>query len=304
MFSRFYIALFFVFGTTFLFSQTTEQSIEEVLQSLQNENELTEVDEENYDNDFDPQQDYLSTPIEKKQFDRETWERIKRRVIDDYVDEEGEYDTDSPYGKQKIKDEDNPYQKSEQNYRKYWDEKQKNSKEVKTRPVKRSPESQSSRSNLPTGGVSLSPVFGQILLVVVVLILVGLIFYLFFKAPVEKQSKKITQDINEISPTEIPKSELELMLEKALANEDYREAIRIYFIFILRALSQKQWINWEKEKTNFSYLIEMRKNNHYNDFEKTVSIYEIIWYGKRTLSKQSYLEIEPVFKALTHELEK
>ncbi|MBK6527473.1 MAG: hypothetical protein IPG07_19110 [Crocinitomicaceae bacterium] len=37
------------------------------------------------------------------------------------------------------------------------------------------------------------------------------------------------------------------MLQEALARADYRGAVRIYFIFIVRDLSQKNWINWEKE---------------------------------------------------------
>lgn len=302
---RFYILFLLVWVTSLSFTQTSEQSIEELLESIENgtfdEDEyLDEADEYN----SDPQQDYLSTPIEKKTFDRDKWNRIKRRVIDDYVDEEGNYDSDSPYGQQKLSDQDNPYQRSEKNYRKYWNEKQKKSKEVKTRPIKRSNPPIQPKSSPSSSGMSISPAFGYVLLIIAIAALVVLIFYLFFKAPIEKKEKKIKQDIGDISPTEIPKTELELMLEKALAKEDYREAIRIYFIFILRALSKKQWINWEKEKTNFSYLVEMRKNKFYTDFETSVTIYELVWYGKRPIDESMYLSLEPKFKSLTQELEK
>ena len=66
--------------------------------------------------------------------------------------------------------------------------------------------------------------------------------------------------IDEVNPVDIPLTELQRLLKDALDQGDYRGAIRIYFIFILRALSKKKWIQWEKEKTNFSYLVEMRKN--------------------------------------------
>lgn len=300
-----YISIAFVFITLFYSAQNSSQSVEELLEAIEN-GTFNEDDYFDEDYESDPQEEYLNTPIEKQTFDREKWNRIKRRVVDDYVNEEGNYDSDSPYGQQRVKDQDNPYQRSEKNYQRYWDEKQKNSKKVKSRPVKqREGRTQPKRSSPPisSGGMAGSAL-GYILLIIAIAALVVLIFYLFFKAPIEKKEKKIKQDIGDVAPTEIPKTELELMLEKALAKEDYREAIRIYFIFILRALSKKQWINWEKEKTNFSYLIEMRKNKFYNEFETSVSIYELVWYGKRALDKEMYLSLEPKFKELTKELEK
>lgn len=303
---RYIILLLFASVTFVSISQTSEQSIEELLESI--ENGTFEADDyiDETQGYSDPQREYLSTPIEKKSFNRDKWNRIKRRVVDDYVDEEGNYDSDSPYGQQKLTDQDNPYQRSEKNYQKYWDEKQKNSQKVKTRPIEKEktafpPRESSSGSN---GGLYISPVFGYVILIIAIVGLVALIFYLFFKAPIEKKTKKIKQDINDIAPTEIPKTELEIMLEKAIKKEDYREAIRIYFIFILRALSKKQWIKWEKEKTNFSYLVEMRKNKFYNEFETSVSIYELVWYGKRPIDINMYQSLEPKFKSLIKELEK
>lgn len=308
-----YILFFLLLGWQVSFSQEmNDDDFDQLIEDILNDDKDVDVEEIfesesesiNY-NSFEnnqPQKEYLETPIDKKNFDRNKWKKIKRRVVDDVIDEEGNYDSDSPYGQQKLQDQDNPYQRSEKNYQKYWDEKQENSKEVKTRPRKTRENRQ--RSNRSSNPMSVSPLVGQILLIIVVLILVFLIFYLFFKAPIDKKAKKIDQDLSEISPTEIPKSELELMLDKALAQEDYRKAIRIYFIFIIRALSKKGWISWEKEKTNFSYLSEMRKNKFYNDFETSVSVYEIVWYGKRILNKQTYLELEPKFKTLIQQLEK
>ena len=140
-----------------------------------------------------------------------------------------------------------------------------------------------------------------------VLAIVGLavlVFFLFFKASQDQGRKKIHGDIEGIKPTEIPKSELELLLDDALAKEDYREAIRIYFIFTIRGLIKKDWIEWEKEKTNFSYLTEMRGNQYETQFESCVSVYEIVWYGERDISKEEFKILEPRFKNLVSNLEK
>ena len=61
---------------------------------------------------------------------------------------------------------------------------------------------------------------------------------------------------------------------------------------------------WEKEKTNFSYLIEMRNKPYSEEFETTVSVYEIVWYGERILTKEEYLSLEPRFKNLVKNLDK
>ena len=48
----------------------------------------------------------------------------------------------------------------------------------------------------------------------------------------------------------------------------------------------------------------MRKNKFYTEFETSVSIYELVWYGKRPIDKEMYLNLEPKFKLLNQELEK
>lgn len=135
---------------------------------------------------------------------------------------------------------------------------------------------------------------GYILLGVFILLLAFLIYYLFVNRL--KDGKSVTAiNLEDTAPTEIPLTELERMLQEALARGDYRGAVRIYFIFIVRDLSQKNWISWEKEKTNFHYLREMSTRSEYNEFNKSVSYFEIIWYGKREIDKTTFDQIKPDF---------
>ena len=146
-------------------------------------------------------------------------------------------------------------------------------------------------------------VIGYILLGVVFVGLIALIFYLFVNT--EKKGPKIkgqVVDIEEVNPTEIPLTELQRLLQEALANEDYRGAVRIYFIFIVRDLAEKNWIRWEKEKTNFHYLKEMTGKEEYEDFNITVSYFEYIWYGKRELDAQKFEQVRPKFTRLLDKL--
>lgn len=147
--------------------------------------------------------------------------------------------------------------------------------------------------------------FSSILLYTLLAVFLGFIIYiLFVNTKVSDKGAKVKEVELEKAPVEISKSELELMLEKALENNDYRMAVRIYFIFILKDLSEKKWITWKKEKTNISYLMEMRGKKQYDLFNESVSIFELVWYGNYTISKNDYSSIEPKLKTLLQELAK
>lgn len=145
--------------------------------------------------------------------------------------------------------------------------------------------------------------FGYILMGVFIVALVFLIYYMYINSP--KDGKKISgtiEGLDEVNPTEIPLTELQRMLQEALANNDYRGAVRIYFIFIIRDLAQKNWIKWEKEKTNFHYLREMSGKKEFDDFNRSVSYFEIIWYGKREIDANKFNEVKPNFTRLLDKL--
>ncbi len=144
---------------------------------------------------------------------------------------------------------------------------------------------------------------GSILLYTLLAVFLGFIIYiLFINTNVSDKGKTVKEVELEKAPVEITKSELELMLEEALANNDYRLAVRIYFIFVLKDLSEKKWITWKKEKTNISYLMEMRGKKQYELFNESVSIFEFVWYGNYTITDKDYSAIEPKFKTLLKEL--
>lgn len=136
-------------------------------------------------------------------------------------------------------------------------------------------------------------IFWKILLFLIVFIVIVILVYLWLKNR-NPANKKIILDVeNEWNPEVISKTELELRLEEALSNEDYREGIRIYFTFILKELIRKEWIRWKKEKTNYHYLLEMRGKNNFHSFQECVRIYDLVWYGEYEISREIYELIQP-----------
>ena len=129
--------------------------------------------------------------------------------------------------------------------------------------------------------------------------LATLIYFLFVNSGYKSNGKKYTTfDIEEVAPSEIPKTELERLLEEALKRKDFRSAVRIYYLFILKDLSEKNWIDWQKEKTNMHYIVEMRDRKESTKFGTIVNYFEFIWYGKRDINQNQFKQIQPEFTTL------
>ena len=145
---------------------------------------------------------------------------------------------------------------------------------------------------------------GWLLMIVFGAGLIALIVYLIMNSKGSPGAKKVILDdyFENIAPSEIPLTELQRRLKEAIDSGDYRGAIRIYYLFILKDLSEKNWINWEREKTNMHYLREMSGKTEFDDFNKSISYFEVIWYGKREIDQNQFRKIEPNFTNLLDKL--
>ncbi len=89
-----------------------------------------------------------------------------------------------------------------------------------------------------------------------------------------------------------------MALEAAIKNKNYREAVRIYFIAVIKEMKDRSWIRWEKKKTNYHYINEITGRQQQPDFITATRAFEIVWYGNRSLAENEYNQIEPLFKKL------
>ena len=254
------------------------------------------------------QDDYVNASQEKHDFNKKKWGNLKERVINEsggaYSSENGgaegsyyDYDNEDDVGKSgEYKSDDDQYLYKEGQAGRGSDG------EANYHPQE---EEQRQRRSQSRGGNSSGGDMGflqYILFGLLAVLLAFLIYQLFMKTSFDDKGSKVVDRFEELAPTQIPKSELELLLEKALANNDFRGAIRLYFIFIIKDLSEKEWIRWEKKKTNFSYLTEMRSRPQYESFNEVVSIYELVWYGNYSVEKEDFNSLEPRFKNLLNSL--
>lgn len=71
-------------------------------------------------------------------------------------------------------------------------------------------------------------------------------------------------------------------LPPAIQRNDYRQAIRLRYLSIIKRLAETDRIRWRKEKTNNNYIAEMANSPLCEEFMKVTRIYERIWFGDWT----------------------
>lgn len=111
-----------------------------------------------------------------------------------------------------------------------------------------------------------------------------------------EQLKDIEKDLN--------KSDLEKALEAALAANDYRTAIRIYYLMIVKELSNKQWIKWKQDKTNGEYLREMSLREEYHTFRELTINFEKVWYGDAIINEERFSSMRPSFDLFIQQIKR
>ena len=131
---------------------------------------------------------------------------------------------------------------------------------------------------------------------------VAIIIYQLLKNKVLFKRIAVRKTAEEISLQEtlLPADDYEELVHQSCRLGDYRMAVRYLFLKTLQQLSRQNLVEWAKEKTNTSYLVELPQQWR-NDFKKLVYHYEYVWYGNFAVSKEQF---ETVQKQYTSFLQK
>jgi len=88
------------------------------------------------------------------------------------------------------------------------------------------------------------------------------------------------------------------LVDKAKKKADYRLAIRFYYLWLLRRLSDKQYIEWDVNKTNTDYFYEIKDKKLRDQYSYHRYIYDYIWYGEFVVSEQEFDKVELSFNEI------
>ena len=140
-------------------------------------------------------------------------------------------------------------------------------------------------------------------------LIIGLVVFLiikivssFKKNPAIKPNAISISSIEEIEE-KMHELDLEILLKEALQDKNYRIALRINFLIIIKMLSQRGYIIWAKEKTNWEYHSEVKDKNLSSLFRDIIVSFEPVWYGEHQLTEEQFNAVSPTYENFKKQLD-
>lgn len=84
-------------------------------------------------------------------------------------------------------------------------------------------------------------------------------------------------------------------IDIATMQGNYRQAVRLMYLRLLKNMSEKNIINYKQDKTNLDYLSDLNQTAYYKDFFHLTRNYEYSWYGQFEVNAIAYKRITGEF---------
>lgn len=151
------------------------------------------------------------------------------------------------------------------------------------------------------GGIGNSMNGLQILFKIIAILIIVFVIYLIVKVILNreggwifsKSAKKI--DVVENIEENIHSINFKKIVNQAASDKNYRIAVRYYYLWLLKSLSDKDVIEWDIEKTNRDYYNEISNTDIKKNFQFLSYIYEYSWYGEFELTQEDFQKAEQTF---------
>lgn len=157
--------------------------------------------------------------------------------------------------------------------------------------------------------LNLGPLAQIILIVSIILMLALLVFAVVQQGWFNSNTRISGGDSKRILNLEdieenLHESDLDRALRLALEAGDYRMAIRIYYLSVIKELSALNWIKWKRDKTNGQYVREMGEKPGNEAFRQLTVAFDRVWYSDEDIVQRHYEVLSPQFKAFIGNLKK
>lgn len=172
-------------------------------------------------------------------------------------------------------------------------------------PIDFEPDSDGFFSNFGSFFANLGPLGKALLITLVIIGLAILIMTLLGNTPWQakrkiRRRKAFTFDDFE---EHINETDLERFLREALEASDHRSAIRVCYLMVIKSLSENELIKWQRDKTNYDYVREVRRRSFYRRFRDITHVFEVIWYGEAPINERIYHQLRPSFDRFISEFD-
>lgn len=147
-------------------------------------------------------------------------------------------------------------------------------------------------SNAKSGGIFkyIFLILGCVALIFIVVKLSGMDYELLFTG----RSKGLDIDYSE-NMENIHVIHFDDEINKALQNKNYRLAVRLLYLKLLKRLNDSGRIKWEADKTNSTYINELQDPLQREKFRLLTLRFEYVWYGSFPVDGEAYHKINNSF---------
>lgn len=84
-------------------------------------------------------------------------------------------------------------------------------------------------------------------------------------------------------------------IDKAIASNNYRLAVRLLYLQTLKQLTDNGLIDWRINKTNATYVQELSGHQQQSAFMQLTNYFDRVWYGETTISYVQFADTQQSF---------
>lgn len=96
--------------------------------------------------------------------------------------------------------------------------------------------------------------------------------------------------------------DFEAAIQEAIAQNDYRLAVRLLYLKTLKMMADKGVIDWRVNKTNHDYIAEVKGNGWQPLFSRLTYQFEYAWYGEAQVPHEKFDLLQQEFSQLHNQV--
>jgi hypothetical protein len=142
---------------------------------------------------------------------------------------------------------------------------------------------------------------------ILILLAIGVVVYAVFKiAGIDRggllESRNRELPLHYVNEDDIHSVDFDRAVGTAVAQGNYRLAVRLWYLKTLKNLADKEFIRWKPGKTNHEYVMELDATPYAAGFVSLTRGFEYSWYGETPVASSAYDNLEKDFLAFNQQL--
>lgn len=105
-----------------------------------------------------------------------------------------------------------------------------------------------------------------------------------------------------IEEENIHEIDFDKLIQEAIKKKNFREGVRLLFLYALKKASDNGLITWKPGKTNDDYMLELRQHAVHSSLQELRLYFDYAWYGHFEVNEKTFGGIQQVFQDFNKKL--